>query len=354
MEISFAGSYGRSRLIKTELLSNEYLYRISEAPNFEEIIRILNETSFKKDIVDLFNSYEGKALVEIASNRRMIELIVRLAEGTPPSARTFISAYLSRWDIESIKSLLTAKFLNRSITESDIFLVNSKNIPIGVRTSLLTKEDYNIMSEEGDIESISKYLLKMGYGAQIMKNMEEFRKTGDLSILLYSLDIMQYERLMDSLKFFRGDEGVIMRYFRAKIDERNIMILMKGNSLKMSFDLLLPGLLAYGNIRISRLEEFFGQLKSNDDHVKMIDDLLSINIDQDINSKTGVTALEQKIQGSILRNYIQLLSTQSNSLGSIFSVMLRAENERDNIRKIINGKAYGFEPSRIRDMLIMV
>ena len=146
MEISFAGSYGRSRLIKTELLSNEYLYRISEAPNFEEIIRILNETSFKKDIVDLFNSYEGKALVEIASNRRMIELIVRLAEGTPPSARTFISAYLSRWDIESIKSLLTAKFLNRSITESDIFLVNSKNIPIGVRTSLLTKEDYNIMS----------------------------------------------------------------------------------------------------------------------------------------------------------------------------------------------------------------
>ena len=187
-----------------------------------------------------------------------------------------------------------------------------------------------------------------------MKNLEEFRKTGDLSILLYSLDIMQYERLMDSLKFFRGDEGVIMRYFRAKIDERNIMILMKGNSLKMSFDLLLPGLLSNGNIRISRLEEFFGQLKGNDDHVKMINDLLAINIDQDTIGKTGITALEQKIQGSILRNYIQLLSTQSNSLGSIFSVMLRAENERDNIRKIINGKAYGFESSRIRDMLIMV
>ena len=354
MEISFAGNYGRSRLIKTELLNSEQINRLSESPNSEEITRILNETSFKKDLVELFNTYEGKNLVEIASNRRMIEIIVRLAEGTPPSARSFITAYLSRWDIESIKSLLTAKFLNRPISETDIFLVNDKKIPIGMRTSLLTKEDYNIMSEEGDIESISKYLVKMGYGIEMLKYMDNFRKTGDLSILLYSLDIMHYERLMDSIKFFRGDEGAIIRYFQARVDERNIMILMKGHYLKLPFDLLLPGLIPFGNIKVSRLEEFFNQLTGNPDHVKMIEDLLTIMIEREQNTKMSMPMLEQKIQGSILKKYLDLLSTQSNSMGSIFSVMLRAENERDNIRKIVNGKVYGLEPAKIKELLIMV
>ena len=77
-------------------------------------------------------------------------------------------------------------------------------------------------------------------------------------------------------------------------------------------------------------------------------------IEREQNTKMNMPILEQKIQGSILKKYLDLLSTQSNSLGSIFSVMLRAENERDNVRKIVNGKVYGLEPAKIRELLTLV
>ncbi|EQD80642.1 V-type ATP synthase subunit C, partial [mine drainage metagenome] len=206
----------------------------------------------------------------------------------------------------------------------------------------------------GDIESISKYLVKIGYGVQMMRYIEEYRKTGDLSILLYSLDLMNYEKMFDALKFFRGDEGAVMRYFQARMDERNVMILMKAFSLKMPFDLIRSGLLPYGTLKVQKLEEFFEQIKGGSDHVKMIEDLIGIQIELQKEDQINLTVLEQKIQGSILKKYIELLSTQANSLGSIFSVMLRTENERNNLRKIINGKVYGFEPSKIRELLITV
>ena len=53
-------------------------------------------------------------------------------EATPFSGKQSIRAYFSKWDIHNIELILSSKVIGRTITETEPFLVSSRNFPAGI------------------------------------------------------------------------------------------------------------------------------------------------------------------------------------------------------------------------------
>src|SRR4029079_4524248 len=75
--------------------------------------------------------------------------------------------------------------------------------------------------------------------------------------------------LIESLRFFQGDEGIIRDLFRVQIDKRNILSLLKGKDSNLDRELINKHLVKGGNISIDELFEIYGS-KSNEEFVSKI------------------------------------------------------------------------------------
>ncbi len=352
MDATFFGSASKCRLLNDELLKEETFSELINAESFSDVLRIMDGTPYSTHIQALSGLYSSYELLEIASNRRMMNLVLKVAESPPANGREAIKSYTSRWDIDSIKNIITSKYLGKDIKKSDIFVVDRNNYPVGMLGNVLTPEDYTLMINENDIEGISKYLVKLSYGIYLLKYLDEYRKERDVSVLLYSLDIAYYSRLFESVKYFLGNEEPARFFIRDEVDQKNLMTLIKAKTLGLDFEAIDNGLMNMGNIDIQKLREMYNSSESENIAIKCLN-LYGV---KGIENENGISSGEAEtlMKRTLLERTLPRFSLQSNSIGSIFNTLLRFENERNNLRIIFAGKAYGMDKERIRKMMVNI
>ena len=64
--------------------------------------------------------------------------------------------------------------------------------------------------------------------------------------------------MIESLRFFQGDEGIIRDLFRVQIDKRNILSLLKGKDSDLDRELINKHLINGGNISRDELFDVYG------------------------------------------------------------------------------------------------
>jgi len=100
-------------------------------------------------------------------------------------------------------------------------------------------------------------LVKYKYGTILIQNLDTYQKTSDISPMMTELLSFYYTNLLESIKFFQGDEGITRDLFRTQIDKKNILTLLKGRDSKLERDLVKKHLIEYGKIPVDKLLEFF-------------------------------------------------------------------------------------------------
>lgn len=348
MDATFYGPSAKSRILRMELLNNRTFDELIGAESFGDILRIMNGTPYGVHIKALSLMYSSYELLELASDRRMFETVMKLAEAPPSNGSETIKSYLSRWDIESIKSLITSKFLGAELKRTDLFIVDQNNFPLVLMGKLLSKEDYSLIMNESDVEGISKYLIKLGYGVYLMRYIEEYRKEKDISVLLYSLDLAYYMRLSASVKYFLGNEEPMRDFVRSEIDLKNLLTLLKGKELKLDFEIIMNGLIEFGNLSRERMRELY----ANDFSVVKTSILSVFGVKKVPEGQLGIGDIEVLLRKELYTRTIDRFSIQANSIGQIFLTILKYEMERNNLRLIFAGKAYGLKPEKIKEMMI--
>lgn len=352
MDSTYSGSYGRVKVYQTDFLSESFIESLFGMKDLEEVTRALSSTSYREDIDALFPLYKNPELLEMAINRHLIKKNKIALFAPPPMARDILRAYFSKWDIENIKSILSSKLLGYTLKESETFLVSFRDIPMGIFGGNLTHDDYKVLLSQDSIESMVSYLSRFGYGSYILQYMEDYRKTGDLSMLMSTLDAYFYINLIGSLKFYNGDEGPLIRYFREEIDVRNIMVILKAKDLDVSYDRIVRSLIPMGNFSLSNLEE----INSSDGMEEVVQKIRDrYNLEDALASykETGsISKFELDMKKAVYDKYIETLSSQALSIGSIFSLILKAERERENLRAVVIGKSYGLEDVKIKALLM--
>lgn len=352
MDPTYTGSYGRIKAYGTEFLSDDTFRRLLNAKNPDEIASELFSTFYRSDMELFSGVYKGIDLVNMSINHRLIVRNRIALFAAPVPARDVIRAYLSKWDISNIKSVISSKYLGYGIKETESFLVSFRDVPIGLFGGNLTKDDYNALLSQSGIENLVNYLSNFGYGQQLLLNMDRFRKSGDVSILMATLDTFYYSRLVESIKFYNGDEAPLRSFVAEEIDLRNIMVVLKGLDLGIEFERIKEGLIPSGSMDTGRLQDLF----ATGGVEQAVEKLRSYGyMDAPIKSyleSRRLESLESAIRSSIFRKYLDIFSSQALSVGSTFAFILRSEHERERIRSVSLGKYYSISEERIRALVI--
>ena len=198
------------------------------AKDVAEMTRILEPTWYGPEIERAASLYSPPELLEVALNRHIVEINKIALESTPFSGREAIRAYLLKWDIHNIELILSSKIIGRAITETEPFLVSSRNFPAGISAGNISHDEMKIILSQAGVDGVVNHLVKYRYGPILMQHLDTYQKTGDLGPMMADLIAYYYTTLIESLRFFQGDEGVIRDLFRVQIDKRNILNLLKG------------------------------------------------------------------------------------------------------------------------------
>ena len=349
----YSSSFGRLQAISINLLSKETMQNLLKAKDDTEMAKILESTWYGPQIEKAASVYQLPELLEVALNRHLVEINKIALESTPFNGKSAVKAYLAKWDIYNIELILSAKSMGRLITETESFLVSSRNVPAGISAGNIPHDEMKAILSQSGVDGVVNQLVKYNYGTILMQRLDEYQKTGDLGPMMAALQSFYYQNLFESLKFFQGDEGTIRELIRTEIDKKNILSLLKGKEADLEKEIVSKHLVSGGKIPLSELISIY-ELKNVAEIVGRIEThfTLSQALAQYKNTKSLIE-FEVSMDKFIHTTYVKKLKNIALSIGTIFYFIINAENERENIRRIAYGKRYNLTTEQISSLLLM-
>ena len=350
----YSSSFGRLNSLSINFIPQNILQNLVHAKDVAEMTRILEPTWYGPEIERAAALYSLPELLEVALNRHIVEINKIALESTPFSGRDAIRAYLLKWDIHNIELILSSKIIGRAITETEPFLVSSRNFPAGISAGNISHDEMKIILSQAGVDGVVNHLVKYRYGPILMQHLDTYQKTGNLGPMMADLIEYYYSTLIESSRFFQGDEGVIRDLFRVQIDKRNILSLLKGKDSHLDRELINKHLIKGGNISTDELFDIFGS-KSIEEFVGRVQKHHNLaDLLKETYIKThSLIDFEVAFDKFISKSYLKRLKNISLSLGSIFHFIITAEYEWDNIKRIAYGKRYDLPLERITSMLVL-
>ena len=349
----YASSFGRLQSIAINFLSEDFLQNMLKANNVTEMVKQLESTWYGEEIKKAASVYKDAALLEVALNRHIVETNRIISEATPFAGKNAVRTYLSKWDLYNIELILSSKAMGREISQTESLLVSSRNVPAGIAAGNISHDEIKIILAETTVDGVVNKLTKYDYGVVLMKHLDEFQKTGDLGPMMSALHESYFQKLLESLKFFQGDEGAIRELVRAEIDKKNLLNLLKAKESDLEKDIVSKHLIVGGRISTKELldsydvKDVIEMAGRFDSYFKLAD-----AIEQYKTSKSLID-FEVGITKSIFENNVKKLRNIALSIGNIFYFIFRAEIEHENLKRITYGKRYDLSIDKIKEMLLI-
>jgi len=346
LQNSFGLPYGTLKVTKTQFLQRkdyEDMFRLS---NPEDFINFINSRGYNEDISQS-SDYKGLDLVECSNNLHLAKMNRRAVSVTPQNGKDLIVSFLTKWDIQNIKTILVSKNLNLKVEESALNLVSETNAQIGVFAGLLDKNDYHNLLAMDNIEDIISYTLKFGYGKALLAYLDEYRKTSNIATLLLSLDLYYFDLMKDKFRFYSGSEGPIFRLIKKTVDLKNIMTILKFLEFKSEHSVSnylltggsLPTQLLDDLSKSTDVEEFTQKLKGYADISKGFDFY---------KRKGSLVGIEGELNRTLYWEFINILEMSALSLNNIIAFLLRAEAEWKDLRNLAFSRYYAIDDETVK------
>ena len=342
MDRTYAGSFGRLRVLRQDFLSEEFIIGLMDKTT-DEVIQSLSTTTYREDLDALSAFSSGTKLIEMAINRHLIKKNRQAMQAPPPAARKFLETYFSKWDIENIKTIISAKFLGYELKETEDFIMSFRDVPSGIFGGRMSREEFRALMNLGSVEAVVENISRMPFGLRAMQAMDQYRKTNDVSFIFTSMDNFYLSDVMSSLKFYNGDEGAVRRYFREQIDLKNILFVLKAREFNLSVDLIKAHFVSGGTIPDDALEEIFRQ-ENVAEATKKASELI---IQQQARQFSSLVDFEIAARRAIYQRSIDYISYSALSLNSIFAFILTSEMEREALRATVLGISLGVPRERL-------
>jgi V/A-type H+/Na+-transporting ATPase subunit C len=349
----YASALGRLRPEFPSFLSKETIQTLLAARDPGELAKVLETTPYAPDVARARTTHPGPTLLEVAINRTFVRRSRHAFEATPFAGRPVVAAYLGRWDVENVELILSSKAQGRSVGETEDFLISSREIPAGLYAGVMTLDDFRQLLAEPTLESTVTALVRYGYGAAVLPLVEAFQRTRDIFPILHALDRQYYRTVLESARFFQGDEWVVRELLASEIDVRNVLLLLKGKQAELPLDAVLPRWLDGGTIPSSRAGELYAARTVPELSDHLVRQFPSIGEGAGEFAETGsLRGYEVALQRDRAVAELKRLLGYPLSLSVIFAYLLKSELERGDLRKIAFGKLYGLPSERIVPLLV--
>ncbi len=350
----YAVALGRLRSDFPAFFSPETFAQLLATRDLDALLQFLESTPYGPEVNQARATHQGIALVEIALNRTLIRRNHLAWAATPFAGRAAVGAYLRRWDLENLELIFASRLEGRTVSETDDHLISSRERPAGLAGGVLTLDDYRALLEQPTVEALASALVRFGYGATILPLVEEFRRTRDIFPLRFALEADYYRTVLDALKFFQGDEGIVRRFVQSEIDVRNELVALKGKLAELPFDRVAVRFIDGGTLARSTFEEWYasGGLPALLDRIGST--LAPPAPLADVyRASDGLAEVEAILWRERARAEFARLRSFPLSLSVIFAYLLRAELEWRDVRRIAFARLYGVPREKVEPLLVV-
>lgn len=349
----YASSFGRLQAFSLNLLSKEAMQNLLKSKDEGEMVKVLESTWYKPEIEKAATLFKQSELLEVALNRHLVYVNKLALEATPFNGKSAVRSYLAKWDIYNIELILSAKSMGRPITETESFLVSSRNVPAGISAGNIPHDEMKIILSQTGVDGVVNQLVKYEYGTTLMQHVESYQKTGDLGPMMSALQTHYYQKLLESLKFFQGDEGTIRELFRTEIDKKNVLNLLKAKESNLDKEILNKHLIDGGKISKNELLEIYNAKDVAEIVGRIENRFMLVNALAQYKKSKSLIDFEVALDKFINSEYVKKLKNIALSIGTIFYFIINTEHERENIKRIAYGKRYNLSTEHINSLLLM-
>ncbi len=352
MDQIYAVSMGRIKAMSPNFLGPERYSALLSSRDVTEAGKLLESTWYGPDIVQALGAHRGVEAYLIGINRKFVALNRFGFLSAPFAGRPVVGAYLRRWDVENIGLILAAKAYGRVGSDVESHFVTDRESPSSPGAGLLGLDDLRGLLALPSVEAVANQLVKFGYGSVLLQSLEAFQRRPDVFFLVQVLERQYFEELRRSARFFQGDEWVVREFVASEIDRRNALTLLKGVELHLGAEDLEPRLLEGGSIGPKTFLDLLGQPGVAEAAGALSKSIPLGDALAGFEEEHSLVPFELALRRWVLRRALALARQYPLSLAGLFGFLLRAEAERDDLRRILYGKVYGFPPERItRDLL---
>ncbi len=328
------------------------MQNLMKAKDEAEMVKILETTWYGPEIEKAATLFKNSDLLEVALNRHLVQVNKIALEATPFNGKSAVRAYLSKWDIYNIELILTSKSMNRPITEVESFLVSSRNVPAGISAGNIPHDEMKVILSQNSVDGVVNQLVKYNYGTILMQNLEVYQKTGDLGPMMSSLQAHYYQYLLESLKFFQGDEGLIRGLVRAEIDKRNVLNLLKAKESNLDKEMHARHLVEGGMVSKNEMLDIYSAKDVPEIIGRIENRFMLVNALAQYKKSKSLIDFEVALDKFINSEYVNKLKNIALSIGTIFYFIIKTEQERENIKRIAYGKRYNLSNDYISSLLL--
>ena len=337
-------TYARTAVMKSMLFKKEDYQKMLKM-SFSEIAKLLQDSSYKKEINSLATELSGADLLELALNRNLAESFKKLIRIAPYELALLIKEYAKRKDIEDIKTILRGKFTNTDEKTIRNSITAAGTLSFDFIVSLLKKESIEDILKDNKIVDFN--LLKNG--------LKDLNEKNNLVGIENVLDKYYYSHLMQFSKIL-PKEGALFRNFLLKEAEvLNILTLFRLKKAKFGKEAIKDFIISSRGLSGSKIaalaaiddfDELSGTLEKTE-----YKNIISKGIEEFRKTNSLIT-LETELYKYLLRQSILLLHQHPLSVDVILGYMFAKDIEVRNLRIIIKGKQLGLSEDFIESQLV--
>lgn len=341
----------RIRGMKSRLLSKKALDDLVFKPDLEALIAELEKTVYKDEILEAKSQYSGVICIENALRANYVKTFRKILSFTEGGdAARYMKIFLSRWDVQNIKTILRGK--NIHVTNEEILdcLVPAGELDHPTLVDLVRQPDVRAV-----IDLLATW--DIGYAKPLTEKYPSFIEHEDLAILECVLDRYYYAHVLDEVTGNSYNEILIRNLITTEIDVVNIKTLLKMTRDKVSVDDARDYFLDGGKelnvkdlIRLLSLHSLGGVLEA----LKATPFRFLAEVPETVVTSEKMSAFEKKLEKYLVTKGISAFQGEPLSIASSIGYFWAKHNEMTNIRIISRCKTADLSEEDLREELVYV
>jgi len=335
----------RMRVRKSKLIPREEYMRMLNM-SLPEIIRVIQETEYKQEIDELGTVFKGIDLIEVALSWNLAKEYQKIQEITPGNLKEFTRAYLRRWDIQNVLTILRGKMQEENVGKIKEILIPAGSLDRVFLDRLLAEE-----SPERIIEALKGNRMY----PVISREYPAAKESGSFSRMENELYKQFFSEIISEAESGLKGGKQFLDFIRFDIDIRNIKTLFRLRADSFEEDardmFIAGGILSdadFAHLNTIRDQgEFIELLKAR------IRNKFLIALLDELRGETAVRDVEVRLTRVQLEQMESISKRNPFSIHPILVYLEKKKYEVINLRALARGKESKLPSEKIAEYLVV-
>lgn len=335
----------RMRVRKAKLLPREEYVRMLNM-GLSEITRFIEETQYKKEIDELAPSFHGIDLIELALSWNLAKEYQSIQKITPGSLKDLTRAYLRRWDIQNVLTILRGKLHGEKPGK-----IREVLIPAGE----LDKQILDRLIEEPTPERIIEGLKGKGIYPILSKSFEGGVKEDFLPRVENDLYKQFYAELISmAMSGIKGGHQ-FMDYITLDIDITNIRNMFRYRA-DQSDDQIMDAVIPGGTLSPQLIQRIMA-IRDRNEFIDALIPSVKVRVLRELLETLREEKSVREIEIDLIKVQLSEMESMSKlhpfSIHPILAYLEMKKYEIFNLRALARGKESNLPPERIKGYLVI-